>query len=182
MRPPLALAAALALAIAPSAGVEGEMRPVRVAAVLPLAGNGALLLLEATDSGTLLPLVIGTFEATAIQEARTGARPPRPLTHDLLASTVAALGARVERVDVDAFEDSVYRAKLRLALPGRTVTLDARPSDSVALAVRTGAPIFVARRVLESQGLSREDLERLRRDPGALERHLGGGAAEGIRL
>jgi len=182
MRPSLMpLAVALAAAIGPTPTVDAEMRPVRVAAVLPLEGRAALLLLEAPDSGVVLPLVIGLSEAGAIQEGRAGIVPPRPLTHDLLAKTVAALGAKVDRVDIDAFADSVFHAKVRLSQSGKVITVDARPSDSVALAVRTGAQIFAASRVLADQGVSRADLDRLRRDPHELERRLRGGP-EGTRL
>jgi hypothetical protein len=184
MRPSLSFAAvALAATIAPAPTIEdNELRLVEVAAIVPLEGQAGLLLLKAKDSGEILPLVIGVFEAAAIEQARLGSVPPRPLTHDLLASTVAALGATVLRVDIDAFQDSVFRAKLRLSQSGRVITLDARPSDSVALAVRTGAQIFAARRILADQGLSRADLERLRQNPRDLERRIRGEDAEGTRL
>jgi len=175
-------AAALAATIAPSPGADPDFRAVEIAAVVPLEDEAALLLLEAKDSGEVLPLVIGLFEASAIEQARLGSVPPRPLTHDLLASAVAALGATVVRVDIDAFQDSVFRAKLRLSQSGRTVTLDARPSDSVALATRTRAPIFAARRILADQGLSRADLERMKKDPREFQRRLRGEDAEGTRL
>ena len=182
MRPSLPLFALAALAAAAPGPVDdGEMQRVEIAAVLPLEQGAALLLLEA-GSGTVLPLVIGMPEATAIENGRRGVAPPRPFTHDLLASAVAALGGKVARVEIDGFRDSVFRAKVLLSLGERTVALDARPSDSVALAVRTGAPIYAARKVLDGQGLSRGDLDRLRKSPGELERRLRGEESEGTRL
>jgi len=175
-------AAAVALALAPAPGPDPEMRPVEIAAVVPLEEEGALLLLQEKESGEVLPLVIGLFEASAIEQARQGSVPPRPLTHDLLANTLAALGATLVRVDIDAFQDSVFRAKLRLSQAGKLVTVDARPSDSVALAMRTGAQIFAARRILADQGLSRADMERLRQNPRDLERRIRGEGPEGTRL
>jgi len=182
MRPSLPLGAVIiAAVIAPGPPADTEMERMEIAAVLPLEDQGALLLLESKGTGTVLPLVIGLPEASAIQAGRIGSVPARPLTHDLLASAVAALGASVARVDIDSFEGSVFHAKVRLSHSGRAITLDARPSDSVALAVRTGAGIFAATRVLGGQGLSRADLDRLRRQPRDLERRLRG-EDEGTRL
>jgi len=183
MRPSLSVGAVLiALTLSPEPANDTDMQRVEVAAILPLEGEGALLLLEAKGTGAVLPLVIGLPEASAIEAGRLKAVPPRPLTHDLLASAVLALGAAVSRVDIDSFQNSVFLAKVRLAQSGRDITLDARPSDSVALALRTGAGIFAATRVLEEHGLSRAELDNLRRRPGDLERRLRGAEAEGTRL
>ncbi len=182
MRPVLPLVAVAALAAAaPGPPLEGDMLRVDIAAILPVEDRAALLLLQ-SSSGVVLPLVIGLPEASAIEAGRGGVAPPRPLTHDLLASAVAAMGGKVARVEIDGFEASVFHAKVRISLSGRMVTLDARPSDSVALAVRTGAPIYAARKVLDGQGLSRADIDRLRKNPPDLEQRLRGEDPGGTRL
>jgi bifunctional DNase/RNase len=117
------------------------------------AAKSPVVILRDPEGGRLLPIWIGIFEAAAILFALEGVETPRPLTHDLLASVVEALGGTVERVDVSSLEDGVYRATLHLASPerdGRTV--DCRPSDGLAVALRTNAPVFVEERVLREGG------------------------------
>ncbi len=117
------------------------------------------------------PIVIGTGEASEIHRLVTGVAPARPLTHQLLASSVQALGSRVIGVDIIDLRSNTFYAQLRLALPGtdgemgQEVQVDARPSDALAIALRTGAPIRVAESVLEevrsdkSQDVLPEDFE-----------------------
>lgn len=92
----------------------------------------------------ILPIWIGHMEATAILLALQGVEPPRPLTHDLLKSAIEATGTDVERVEVTKLEEGTFYAALVLRRGEREVRVDARPSDSIALAVRCGCPILVA--------------------------------------
>lgn len=98
-----------------------------------------------------LPIVIGLLEATAIKMKIGGIEPPRPLTHDLLKSTFEHLNARLEKVVIDKLENNTFYAKLVVrAADTQIKQIDARPSDSIALAVRMDAPIFVEEEVLKN--------------------------------
>lgn len=121
--------------------------------------NQPVIILRPTDpelSDRLLPIWIGHPEATSILLALEGAETPRPLTHDLLISVAETLGAIVERVEVTRLESGTFYAALVLRGEDRAWAIDARPSDSIALAVRTGAPIFVAEPVLEEASVPAE--------------------------
>jgi bifunctional DNase/RNase len=99
-----------------------------------------------------IPIVIGIFEATVIDRLLKERRAERPLTHDLLAEVMRALGGRLERVEIDDFEGGVFFAKLRIARAGAAgVVVDCRPSDAVALALREDVPILVAEKVFEAR-------------------------------
>ena len=101
--------------------------------------------------GQLLPIWIGHPEATAILLALEGVEPPRPLTHDLLKSVLETLDSYVERVEITRVEEGTFFAAHHPARRGaHASSIDARPSDSIALAIRMGAPIFVAEEVLEA--------------------------------
>ncbi|MDD4907821.1 MAG: bifunctional nuclease family protein [Candidatus Omnitrophica bacterium] len=108
-----------------------------------------LIVLKEKDGERLLPIVIGLNEASAIKLKLSGFEPPRPLTHDLLHTTIKNLEANLERVVIDKIEDNTFHAKLVLKHNGKSKTVDARPSDSIALAVRAKAPIFVEDEVLK---------------------------------
>lgn len=98
-----------------------------------------------------LPIVIGLLEATAIKMKIGGIEPPRPLTHDLLKSTFEHLNARLEKVVIDKLENNTFYAKLVVCAADTQIKqIDARPSDSIALAVRMDAPIFVEEEVLKN--------------------------------
>ena len=101
-------------------------------------------------SGTrLLPIIIGISEVTAIKMKISGIQPPRPLTHDLLRSAITQLGAKLLRIVVNKLEFNTFFAKLVIETKeGAIEEIDARPSDSIALALRSDAPIFVADEVL----------------------------------
>lgn len=107
-----------------------------------------IFLREKEGERRVFPIVIGRFEARAIDRSVRGDSPQRPMTHDLLATVVEALGARVARVDVVDLREGTFFATIRLEREGETVEVDGRPSDAIAVAVRTGAPIFVAERVV----------------------------------
>jgi bifunctional DNase/RNase len=167
MRSAAAVAGGLLLsAAAVAAAPEGEMVEMEVLGVLPLEdGQSSLLVLAQKDGQAVLTPVIGLPEATAIEMALRHVKPPRPMTHDLLERVIGQLGGTVERVEIDGLKDSTFLATVRVKQGKRAHAIDARPSDSVALALRAGAPVFASRRVVEAAGLSRQDLERLRRDP-----------------
>jgi uncharacterized protein len=105
---------------------------------------------EDPGNSRVLPIWIGQPEATAILLAIEGVELPRPLTHDLLKSVVESLGAYIERIEITHVEEGTFYAALIIRAEDRTIAVDARPSDSIALAVRTGSPIFVAADVMES--------------------------------
>lgn len=111
-----------------------------------------IIVLKEKNGERRLPIVIGLLEASSIRMKLSGAQPPRPLTHDLLKSTIESLDAQLEKVIIDKLEDNTFHAKLILKTNGTTKTVDARPSDSIALAVRTKSPIFVEEQVLSQLG------------------------------
>jgi len=106
----------------------------------------------------ILPIYIGAFEANAIALRLQGQEFPRPLTHDLLRTVIVELGGRVDRVEITALHDSTFYATLYLEAPGRLWDVDARPSDAIALALRTDAPILVAEEVLDEAGVLHSSL------------------------
>ena len=110
--------------------------------------------LDEPGEGRVLPIWVGDQEATSILIAVEGGTPPRPLTHDLMKTLLDSVDARVERIEVTRLEDGVFYAEITLRTPSGRVVLDARPSDSVALAVRLDAPIWLAEDVLEAAGIS----------------------------
>ena len=121
--------------------VEVEVKGVRVD---PASGSPVVLLDEKAGGGRSLPIWIGPLEAEAILLELEGVVAPRPLTHDLMKRLVEALGARLDRVVVTELVEQTYRARLDLERSGgERLTLDARPSDAIALALRFRRPILV---------------------------------------
>jgi len=109
-----------------------------------------IIVLKEKGGARFLPIIIGISEVTAIKMKISGIVPPRPLTHDLLRNTIERLGGRLERIVINKLEFNTFFAKLILRTKdGAEEEVDARPSDSVALALRADAPIFVAREVLD---------------------------------
>lgn len=125
--------------------------------------HAGVLVLKQRGGDVLLPIVVGSAEADVIAKRLRGDTPLRPRTHELLENAIGALGARVVRVEIRDASEALYRARVLLAQGTQRVELDARPSDSIALAVGAKAPIFAARDLVEGSGLTPEDLERLRR-------------------
>ncbi|UCG55612.1 MAG: bifunctional nuclease family protein [Phycisphaerales bacterium] len=95
------------------------------------------------------PIVIGIVEIFAIDRRLKGIDPPRPMTHDLLDSVIKSLGARVERIVINDLRDHVFYATIQLSVNGRTVDVDSRPSDAIALGAASNAPIYVADHVFD---------------------------------
>lgn len=111
-----------------------------------------LIVLKEKDGERRLPIVIGIVEVFAIDRRLKGIETPRPLTHDLLGNVIEALGARIEKIVVDDLRDHTFFAKLHLHTGIETIVVDSRPSDAIALATATQAPIFVEDRVFEKSG------------------------------
>ena len=109
-----------------------------------------IVVLRDPESGTVLPIWVGSAEAQAIALALHGVVPPRPMTHDLMASLISELRAEVEEVVVTDLRNNIYFGMVRLRVAGekKIREVDSRPSDALALALRTDAPIRVARKIL----------------------------------
>jgi bifunctional DNase/RNase len=112
-----------------------------------------VVVLRETDSKRYLPIWIGPFEADAIAMAIQGHEPQRPMTHDLLKSLIGELDGQISHILVNDIQDNTFFARIVIEQRGRTVEVDARPSDAVALAVRTEVPIFVEAHVLDQAGV-----------------------------
>ena len=124
---------------------------------IELPTNTPILLLREHDGDRYLPIWINTPEATAIARAHDGIRPERPLTHDLLTSLIDELGARVSEVVVTELRGGTFFADLRLMVGEQLHTISSRPSDAVAIAVRTDAPVFASRELLDEAGVHIQD-------------------------
>jgi uncharacterized protein len=111
-----------------------------------------MILREREGAGRILPILIGNAEADAIDLQLRGIVPPRPLTHDLLRHIIEELGASVTSVVVSDLRDHTFYAELHLQVAGGPHVVSARPSDSIALAVRIGCPLFVADAVMDEAG------------------------------
>src|SRR2546429_8892225 len=141
-RSALIAVAAAGLAWAAADPVEREVRGVQLD---PTPGSPVVQLVEKGKAGRALPIWIGPFEAQAIAAEMQGVPLPRPLTHDLMKRLVESLGARLDRVVIGDLRDNTYFATLHLAgADGKDISLDARPSDAIALALRLHGPILVA--------------------------------------
>lgn len=130
--------------------VEVRLRAVRV----DLQSNTPVLLLQESEGlGRTLPIFIGAPEATAIAFALQGMDTPRPMTHDLIRDLLDSLGAEVVRVVITELKTATYFAEIVLRQGDRENPVSSRPSDAVAVAVRAGAPLFVADDLMDSEGI-----------------------------
>ena len=125
----------------------------------PPGTTGVLLLLKERDGARMLPVGIGAYEAEAIALHFQGIPVPRPLTHDLLAQVLVRLQGRLRRVELSALEQGTFYARLMVDQAGQQLSIDSRPSDAVALAVRLAVPIYVADTVLDEAGIVAEQPE-----------------------
>lgn len=119
---------------------------------LDRSSNTPVVILRERDGTRVLPIWIGPAEASAIAMEMQGLRPPRPMTHDLLKSAIVGLGASVRRICISSVKDKTYYAEVWLSRDDHVFQLDARPSDSIALALRVQAPIFTDDSLLEESG------------------------------
>lgn len=130
--------------------VEVRLRAVRV----DLQSNTPVLLLQETEGeGRTLPIFIGTPEAAAIAYALQGVAMPRPMTHDLIRDILSSLDVSVERVVITELRSSTYYAELQLRRGGERSVVSSRPSDAVAVAVRTNSPLYVADDLMDAEGI-----------------------------
>lgn len=116
-----------------------------------MLGFSPVVVLRA-ENGRVLPIYIGIAEALAIYTALRGEIPPRPMTHDLLADVIRKLNAKVERIVIDDLIENTFYARIVLKQDDRVVEVDARPSDSIAIAVRMKVPIYVEEFILNEAG------------------------------
>lgn len=108
-----------------------------------------VIVLKERDGERSFPIVIGIVEIFAIDRRLKGIAPARPMTHDLLANVIENLGAQIEKIVISDLRHHVFYARIHLILNGRTIEIDSRPSDAIALGVATDAPIYVADHVFE---------------------------------
>jgi hypothetical protein len=118
-----------------------------------VVGKQPIVLLKTLDGNKFLPIWIGHPEAAAILMKLQGAPTPRPMTHDLVTDMLGELNASVRRIAVTELRENTFYAVITLQVNGSEVEIDSRPSDALALAVRTSAPIFVADQVIDDQGI-----------------------------
>ena len=110
---------------------------------LDITTNSPVVTLSPEDSSKVLPIWIGHYEAWAIGMELSGVVSKRPLTHDLLYSVIKDMGGEIERVCIVELKEQTFFAKIYINAAGKTIEIDARPSDSIALALKAKAPIFV---------------------------------------
>jgi bifunctional DNase/RNase len=146
-----------------------DLVPAELVGVLGLADSGiAVMVFRVGDEE--LPVFVGVAEAEAIERARRGLRPPRPLTHELFGDVLVATGWTIERLVIDALRDGQFMAALELrnAESGLRRRVDSRPSDGMALALRSDAPVYVARQVIEAAAEESEEAPGRREPRGML--------------
>ncbi len=139
---------------------------VRIAALsVDATSNQPVIILRPLDeegsSARLLPIWIGHSEAASILIALQNIESPRPMTHDLLHNIITTLGQTVDRVEITRLDGGTFYASVILASEGTSLTVDARPSDSIALAVRTGSPIYVAEEVFTEASIIADQLQEM---------------------
>lgn len=128
------------------------MKPVEVLGVrVESPGNQPVVLLREVDGTRMLPIWVGAAEAAAIAYAQQGVEPPRPLTHDLFVTVIGALGHRLEAVHITALKDNVFFAELHFS---GGVVVESRPSDAIALALRTDTPVLGAEVLFDTAGVT----------------------------
>jgi bifunctional DNase/RNase len=133
--------------------IELELVGVRV----ELPHNQPIVLLKEQPGERYLPIWIGAVEATAIAFALQGVETARPLTHDLMRDLLDALTVQVDRIVVTELRDGTFYAEVQMTQGGEGIVVSSRPSDAIALAVRTNSPIFAEEAVLDEAGIEIED-------------------------
>ncbi len=130
--------------------------------------NSPIVILQSMEKNTLLPIWVGIFEANAIALQIERIDTPRPLTHDLIKNILLQLDANVDKIVVTDLQENTFYAVIHLRMNGDHITIDSRPSDAIALALRTDAPIYVTEEViknsrnisLEKENLDSEDIKK----------------------
>jgi len=118
-----------------------------------------IVILKDTENKLNLPIWIGLLEATAMATEIEGIKMARPMTHDLLKTILGEAGGSVDSVEITELKENTYYASVNISLAGRQVMIDSRPSDAIALALRTKSPIYVAKAVLEASSVLQQSDE-----------------------
>jgi uncharacterized protein len=118
-----------------------------------------IVILKDTDNKLNLPIWIGLLEATAMATEIEGIKMARPMTHDLLKNILEEVGCSVESVEITELKENTYYALVHINIGGRELVVDSRPSDAIALALRTKSPIYVAKAVLEASSVLQQSEE-----------------------
>jgi len=118
-----------------------------------------IVILKDTENKLNLPIWIGLLEATAMATEIEGIKMARPMTHDLLKNILGEVGCSVDSVEITELKENTYYAMVHLKLSGRDLLIDSRPSDAIALALRTKSPIYVAKAVLEASSVLQQNEE-----------------------
>ena len=118
-----------------------------------------IVILKDTENKLNLPIWIGLLEATAMATEIEGIKMARPMTHDLLKNILGEVGCAVESVEITELKENTYYALVHINLGGRDLMIDSRPSDAIALALRTKSPIYVAKAVLEASSVLQQSEE-----------------------
>ncbi len=135
--------------------IEATVESIRVS----LVSQNRVVILREIDGDRHLPIWIGTYEADAIAMELQGVAATRPLPYDLFRSALAELDAKVQHVVIADLTDKIFYARIVLDHNGRSVELDSRPSDAIAIAVRTGARILIADSIMDEVGVSMDDAD-----------------------
>ncbi len=147
-----------------------------------MVGKQPIVLLKTVEGNRFLPIWIGHPEAASILMKLQGASTPRPMTHDLLCDVLGELEVRCTQVAVTELRENTFFASITLSVNGRELEIDSRPSDAIALAVRSGAPIFAAEEVIaESRDRIRAERGGVRGRGRAVQGVPGPGHARGLR-
>jgi bifunctional DNase/RNase len=127
--------------------MEKEVELSRI--IINETSDQQIIVLKERKGKRSFPIVIGIVEIFAIDRRLKGIQPPRPMTHDLLDSVIQHLGAKIEKIVINDLRNHTFYAKIHLILNGRTIPIDSRPSDAIALGVASNAPIYVAEHVFD---------------------------------
>ena len=133
----------------------------------PLHDGAFAMLLAAEGSPKRIPVIIGAAEAQAIAIIIENIKPQRPMTHDLFATMTHAFGVELKEVFIYGFEDGIFMAEMTFSDGERQITLDSRTSDAVAVAIRTGAPIYTTRSILDETGVEFREVGQDNREEGS---------------
>ena len=169
---------------------DGEMRQVHVKnVVLDSRTSQPVVVLKEKNNGKILPIWIGPAEAQAIMIQLRGITPPRPMTHDLLRNVIGGLKAKVVRIIITELKGGTFYAHIVMQSADRKFSIDSRPSDAIALALRVKAPIFAKAEVLRDGAVGSTPVKLTHRDrlgvilqsmTPSLARYFGGGISYGL--
>jgi bifunctional DNase/RNase len=130
-------------------GAKMEMEAELSRIIINEMSDQQVIVIKERHGTRSFPIVIGIVEIFAIDRRLKGIKPPRPMTHDLLANIIENLGARIEKIVINDLRHHTFFAKIHLSMNGRTIEVDSRPSDAIALGAASNAPIYVAEHVFE---------------------------------